>query len=84
MPRRSLLDWLSCQTAALASEKASLRPSTRLCPFEGLVEGLHGDPGGHLPADVAAHAVGDSEEIGPLERQVLVDGADPPHVGGGP
>ena len=28
MPRRSVLAWLSCQTAVLASEKASRSPST--------------------------------------------------------
>ena len=53
-------------------------------PFEGLLERLDGDPGRHLAADVAAHAVGDGVEVRALERQILVDGADPPDVGGGP
>ena len=84
MPRRSLFDWLSCHTAALASEKASRNPSTVGSRSKALVERLDGHPGRHLPADVAPHAVGDRIEIRALERQILIDGADPPHIGGGP
>ena len=58
------------------------QPVDRRRPLEGLVERLDGDPGRHLAADVAAHAVGHRVEVRPLERQVLVDGADPPDVGG--
>ncbi len=57
------------------------QPRDRLGAFEGLVEGLDGNPRRHLSAHVAAHAVGHREEIGPFERHVLVDGADPPDVG---
>ena len=81
MPRRSALAWLSCHTAALASEKASRSPSDRGCALEGLLERLDRDPRRHLAADVTAHAVGDRVEVRPLERHVLVDGADPPDVG---
>ena len=58
------------------------QPLDRRRPLEGLLERLDGDPRRHLAADVAAHAVGDRVEVRALERQVLVDGADPPDVGG--
>ena len=54
------------------------------CPFEGAVQRLDGNARRHLAADVTAHAVGDRVQVRALERQILVDGADPPHVGGGP
>ena len=81
IPRRSALIWLSCHTAAFASENASRSPTTVGLALEGLVERLDGDPRRHLAADVAPHAVGHRVEVRPLERHVLVDRADPPDVG---
>ncbi len=50
-------------------------------PLEGLVERLDGDPRRDLTADVTTHAVGHRVQIGPLEGEILVDGAHPPDVG---
>ncbi len=52
-------------------------------PPEGDGQGVDGQPGGHLAAGVAPHAVGHGEEGGGLDRQVLVDRADQAGVGGG-
>ncbi len=53
-------------------------------PLESLVERLDRHPGRHLSAHVTTHAVGDRIEIRSLEGQILIHGADPPHMGGGP
>ena len=60
------------------------QPVGRRHPFEGLLERLDGHSCRHLPSDMASHAVGHRIEIRAHERQILIDGADPPHVGGGP
>ena len=58
------------------------QPVHRRLPLEGLFERLDCDPRRHLAPDVATHAVGDGVEVRSFQRQILVDGADPSHVGG--
>ena len=49
--------------------------------FEGPVQRLDGHSRRDLAADMAPHAVRHRVEVRTLERQVLIDGTDPPDVG---
>ena len=59
------------------------RPATLAWVANDARSDVHRHLGRYLTADVASHPVGDREEVGTLERLILVGAPDPTDIGGG-
>ena len=73
--------WLSLPDGGVGLGEGLAQAGGGRGALEGLLQRLDRDPRRHLTAHVAAHAVGHGIEVGPLERDVLVDRADAPDMG---